>query len=288
VAEELNFRRAAERLHMAQPPLTTAIQRLEQELCATLIERTNRVSRLTEAGRLFLEEARRTVAQAEQAVRVAQRAGAGLTGLLRVTFVPAASGRILPPILRAFRRQHPEVQLELREAMTAQQIVELQEDRADIGFVIPPLRDAAGLSHTVIARNQMVAALPQGHRLARGKSVMLADLAREPWVMFPARRAPGLHQHFMAACAQAGFVPNVEQEALQMDTIVSLVSGGMGVAMVTQLIATPNRRGVVFRPLAGAGTPVEYELAIAHARTSPAVEAFGAMVRGRVDWGTGV
>ncbi len=286
VAEELNFRRAAERLHMAQPPLTTAIQRLEQELGAALIERGNRVSRLTEAGRLFLVEARRTVAQAEQAVRVAQRAGAGLTGLLRITFVPTASRAMLPLILRHFRAQHPEVQLELREMMTAAQIVELREDRADVGFVIPPLRDAAGIRTDVLARNRMVAALPQGHRLARGKAVVLADLAREPWVMFPARRSPGLHQHFLTACAQAGFVPDIEQEALQMETIVSLVAGGMGVAMVTELIATPSRAGVVFRPLAGPGTPVEYELAIAYGRGSPALEAFAAMVADRADWAT--
>ena len=110
VAEELSFRRAADRLHMAQPPLTVTIKQIEEELGTLLIERTNRIARLTPAGRVFLEECKRTVIQAERAVAAARRAGAALSGALRVTFVASAAREILPPILRAFREQYPEVE----------------------------------------------------------------------------------------------------------------------------------------------------------------------------------
>src|SRR3984885_13887713 len=159
VAEELRSRRAADRLHMAQPPLTVAIKQIEEEVGTLLIERTNRIERLTPAGLVFLGECRRTVMQAGRAIAAARRAGAGLSGALRVTFVASAAREILPAILRAFREQYPDVELTLTEAMTAQQIARIQANEADGGFVIPPLRDADGLSVDVVARNQMVAAI---------------------------------------------------------------------------------------------------------------------------------
>jgi DNA-binding transcriptional LysR family regulator len=284
VAEELSFRRAADRLHMAQPPLTVAIKQIEEELGTLLIERSNRIERLTPAGLVFLEECKRTVAQAERAIVAARRAGAGLSGALRVTFVASAAREILPAILRAFREQYPEVELTLMEAMTAHQIAKLRADEADVGFVIPPLRDADGLSIEVLTKNQMVAALPENHPLAQHQSIALADLASEPWIIFPARQGPGLHERVLAACALAGFVPRVGQEASQMDTIASLVAGGMGVGLVTRIIATANRPGVVFRDLTGLGTPVEYELAIAYGRSTPLLDAFTAVIRSRTNW----
>jgi DNA-binding transcriptional LysR family regulator len=284
VAEELSFRRAADRLHMAQPPLTVTIKQIEEELGTLLIERTNRIARLTPAGRVFLEECKRTVVQAERAIVAARRAGAGLNGALRVTFVASAAREILPAILRAFRAQYPDVELMLTEAMTAQQVTKIQTDDADVGFVIPPLRYADGLSVEVLAKNQMVAALPENHPLAQLQSITLSDLASEDWIIFPARQGPGLHERVLTACAQAGFVPRVGQQASQMDTIASLVAGGMGVGLVTRIIATANRPGVVFRDLTGIGTPVEYELAIAYGRSTPLVDAFLAVIRSRANW----
>ena len=269
---------------MAQPPLTVTIRQIEEELGTLLIERTNRIARLTPAGRVFLEECKRTVIQAERAIVAARRAGAGLNGALRVTFVASAAREILPPILLAFREQYPEVELMLTEAMTAQQVAKIQTDDADVGFVIPPLRDADGLSVEGLAKNQMVAALPENHPLAQLQSISLSDLASEDWILFPERQGPGLHERVLTACAQAGFVPRVGQQASQMDTIASLVAGGMGVGLVTRIIATANRPGVVFRDLAGIGTPVEYELAIAHGRSTPLVDAFMAVIRSRANW----
>jgi DNA-binding transcriptional LysR family regulator len=201
-----------------------------------------------------------------------------------VTFVASAAREILPPILRAFREQYPEVELMLTEGMTAHQIAKLHTGEADVGFVIPPLRDADGLSVEVLAKNQMVAALPESHPLAKFQSISLSDLASEPWILFPARQGPGLHERVLTACAQAGFVPRVGQEASQMDTIASLVAGGMGVGLVTRIIATASRPGVVFRDLMGPGAPVDYELAIAYGRSTPLLDAFTAVIRSRANW----
>ena len=277
VAEELSFRRAAQRLHMAQPPLTAAIRKIESELGTTLIERTNRVGRLTEAGRVFLDEARRAVTQAERAVRAAQRAGKGLSGSLRVMFVPSAANDLLPRILRAFRDQHSSIELDLIEATTGQQVAALLEDRADLGFVMPPVQADGSIRVHLLYRSQLVAALPHGHRLAQSKSVSLSALAHEPWILFPSRHGPGLHGRIIAACAQAGFVPQVTHEARQMDTIASFVAGGMGVALVPKSMAALGRRGVVFRRLVGVGTPVDYELAIAYRQPNPVLDAFAAV-----------
>ncbi|XSC47512.1 LysR family transcriptional regulator [Bradyrhizobium sp. RDT10] len=274
VAEELSFRRAAERLNMAQPPLTTTIKRIEDEVGTTLIERTNRIGRLTEAGRVFLEEARKTVNQAERAMLAAKRAGAGLTGTLRITFVASAAREILPSILLRFREHYPAVKLELRESMTSQQIESLANDESDLGFVIPPLQSSVKLSVEVVARNRLVAALPEGHPLAKADRITLSDMSGESWILFSARQGPGLYQIIHTACAKAGFSPRIGQEAPQMDTIASLVAGGMGVALVSRALATGGRKGVAFRELAGPGTPVEFELAIAYVHASPVLDAF--------------
>jgi DNA-binding transcriptional LysR family regulator len=279
VAEELSFRRAAERLNMAQPPLTASIKRIEDEIGAVLIKRSNRIERLTEAGRVFLDEARKTVHQAEHAMLSAQRAGAGLTGTLRITFVASAAREILPSILLRFREHYPGVRLELREAMTAQQVSLLANGEIDLGFVIPPLPDQGHLNIELIARNRLVAALPDGHSLAAADHVALSDLADESWVLFAARQGPGLHRIIQAACAKAGFSPRIGQEAPQMDTIASLVAGGMGVALVSRALATGGRKGVAFRELTGPGTPVEYELAIAYGASTPVLAAFIAATR---------
>jgi DNA-binding transcriptional LysR family regulator len=279
VAEELSFRRAAERLNMAQPPLTATIKRIEDEVGAILIERTNRIERLTEAGRVFLDEARKTVSQAERAMLAAQRAGAGLTGTLRVTFVASAAREILPSILLRFREHYPAVKLELRESMTAQQLVSLANNESDLGFVIPPLQDGENLNIEIIARNRLVAALPEGHLLTKADQITLADMSQETWILFAARQGPGLHRIIHAACAKAGFSPHIGQEAPQMDTIANLVAGGMGVALVSRALATGGRKGVAFRELAGPGTPVEYELAVAYRHSSPVLDAFIAATR---------
>lgn len=278
VAEERSFRRAAVRLNMAQPPLTTAIRRIEEEVGAPLIERTNRITCLTQAGEVFLEEARRAVLQAERAVLAARRAANGLRGTLRVSFVPSAARDILPAFLRRFRDAHPDVELQLREQMTSQQVRAIHDGDADVGFVIPPVDDAEGLTIRALTRNEMIAALPEEHPLCRLGQVALSQLKEEAWVCFPAREGPGLHRRIREACSAAGFAPLILQEAQQMDTIINLVAGGMGVALVTEASATVERKGVVFCPLTGVGSPVTYELAVAYGRRSSVLDSFLAII----------
>lgn len=279
VAEELNFRRAAERLHMAQPPLTVAIKKIEEELGVVLLERSNRVTRLTAAGEVFLEESRRTLIQAEGAIRAAKRAGAGLVGSLRLTFVASASHDLLPRVLLAFREGHPEVEIELTEATSVQQVRALLDRRADIGFLIPPVRDAADLRIEILTEDRLVAVLSAQHPLAKRKILTLMDLAQQPWIMFPFQQGPGLHTRIMTACRKAGFAPDVKQEAIQMDTIVNLVACGIGVALVPSSLASTGRQGVSFLKLSGAGTPIGYARAMAYGQSSPVLDAFIKTVR---------
>jgi DNA-binding transcriptional LysR family regulator len=273
VAEELSFRRAAERLGMAQPPLTAAIRNIEEELGVLLIERTNRVTGLTNAGQVFLDEGRRAVAQAERALRATRRVGEGLIGSLRITFVASAANDFLPRVLRAFQEHHADVELELTEATTAQQATVLLEDRADIGILVPPVW-SDGLTFDVLVEDELVAVVPAEHPLSPHGSVPLSALADQPWVLFPAHQGRGLYSRIIMACAQAGFTPRVVQHALHMETIVGLVAGGIGVALVPRSLSIIGRRNAVFLHLTGAGAPIKYELAAAYRRHSPLLDAF--------------
>ncbi|MCA8033282.1 LysR family transcriptional regulator [Burkholderia arboris] len=282
VAETLGFRRAAERLHMAQPPLSAAIRKLEDELGVALLERDNRGSRLTPAGEAFLLEARRALEQAERAVAVARRAGAGLGGTLRLRFVDSTVNALLPLILRAFQQRHPDVDFQLEEGTTAEQMLALRQDRTDVGIVVLPVADAGDVHVEPLLRDRMVGALPDGHRLARRRRIALAELADEPWVMFAAHHGPGMHALIVTACAQAGFAPRVVQQPRQMQTTAGLVAGGIGVALMPRLFVPMQPRGITFCELKGAGSPLAYELAIAYRAPSPLVDALRESARNAV------
>jgi len=284
VAESMSFRRAAARLNMAQPPLTAAIRQLEDELGVRLFERTNRITALTAAGLVLRDEARRTIVQAERAITLTRRAAAGLSGSLRIGFVATGIRHIVPELIPRFRASHPDVSLELVEAPTARQVAALLEDRLDLGIVVLPLPGdiERHIATRIILRSELAAALPSRHVLARkaGTPLALADLAREPWILFPETEGPGLHQRIWSACAAAGFAPNVSQRAIQMDTIVGLVAAGLGVALVPRLNRSERADDVVFRPLTGAGVPVLYEVAVAWRRSdkSPVLAALLASI----------
>jgi len=280
VAELLSFRSAAERLNMAQPPLTVAIRKLEDEIGAPLLERTNRVVRLTDAGKVFLEEATKTLQQADWAVQASKRAAAGLTGRLRVSFVPHAARDLLPKILRAFRESHPDVELVLKESMTAQQVLALLNDEADVGFLIPPIRAKERMQRESLWRQSLVVALPEHHRFAECGTVPLGELADEAWVLFPSNNGQGLYENFRSACIACGFVPHIAQEALLMDTIVGLVSSGIGIGIVSRNFSSEKREGVVFRELVGVDGPIYYEICVAYARQAPVISGFLSVVRG--------
>lgn len=280
VTETMSFRRAAERLNMAQPPLTAAIRQMEDALGVRLLERTNRIVGLTEAGRVLREEARRTLAQAARAETLARRAGQGISGSLRISFVASAVRHLLPELVADFRRTHPDVLLELTEMPSARQVEALLDDRIDVGIVVLPLPAEAEkqIAVHVVAKKHYVAALPAHHALAAAptRPIPLAALAHEPWILFPAHEGPGLHAMILAACTEAGFTPQVAQRAVQMETILGLVAAELGVALVPDLFRTAGWERVVFRTLRGPGAPIDYYLALAWRKgdASAALAAF--------------
>jgi DNA-binding transcriptional LysR family regulator len=279
VVDSMSFRRAAERLNMAQPPLTAAIRQMENDLGVRLLVRNNRITGLTAAGQVLCDEARRTIAQAERTVLLTRRAGAGMVGSLRIGFVATAVRNFVPTLIKGFRETHPDVSLDLMEAPTARQVAALSQDRLDLGVVVLPIsaRVDPRIAIRTVLRSELVAALPGRHPLAAkpGSAVSLADLADEPWILFPADDGPGLHATILDACAVAGFTPRVVQRAVQMETTIGLVAAGLGVALVPRVFETAGWNDVVFRSLTGAGAPVRYELAFAWRSddSSPALAA---------------
>ena len=278
VAEELHFGRAAERLQMAQPPLSQQIRQLEKELGFELFRRTKRSVELTEAGAVFLREARRLLRQLEQAVELGRRTSRGETGKLVVGFVSSAAYNVLPPMLQAFRSRFGDIDLSLRELTTDQQVQRLREGRMDVGFMRPPVEDEA-FSQMTIFGEPLVVALPEHHALGRQAAIALGSLAGEPFILFPRPLAPGLYDQIISLCQQADFSPNVVQEAIQMQTIVSLVAAGMGVALVPASLQNLQRTGVIYRPVAEPTPKATIALVWRTHDTSPTVQRFLEVVR---------
>lgn len=258
VAEERSFLRAAQKLRMAQPPLSTQIKQLEEELGVLLFHRTNRGVLMTEAGELLLEEARRIIVQVDQTARVVRRVGQGEVGRLTIGFVPSASNETLPPILSLFRDRLPGVELFLREMRPDLIVQRLHDGQIDAGLLYLPLEDTS-LSVKCVSREPLVLALPEAHPLASRQRVELQALAEEPFVL-PARyqRMPGLYGQVTEACNQAGFTPNaVQKDVWLMQTIVGLVAGGMGVALLPASLQNLSRKGVVYKSVYGLSPSVE-------------------------------
>ena len=247
VAEELHFGRAAVRLHMAQPPLSQQIKALEQELGVLLLVRTTRKVELTPTGRLFLDEARLTIRQAERAVRVAIEAEQGIRGRLRVGFVTSASYSILPVVIRRFRKENPFIDLELVEQTPSQQLAALESRELDVGILRPPVEGCMTL--VPIVEEPLMVALPRDHRKAAQKAVDLKSLAAEAFVLFPRHHGPGIYDVIMKACHDAGFTPQVSYSPNQMQTILAYVAGGLGVSLVPQSLTGFHRGEIVYRPL---------------------------------------
>lgn len=277
VAEELNFSRAADRLHMAQPPLSQQIRQLESELGFSLFHRTKRRVQLTEAGQIFLVEVQQVLRQLEQAVEIGRQASRGDVGQLAIGFVSSTAYNILPPILQTFRRQVPGVVLELQELTTREQLQALAEGKLDIGFVRPPVEEP-GFESATIFQEPLIVALPEAHSLRTASTLSVRSLANELFIMFPRAIAPGLYDPIISLCRQAGFSPQVVQEAIQMQTIVSLVAAEMGVAIVPLSLQNLQRQGVVYK-LLQEPTPMVEVTVVWRTEPAPTVQRFLQVVR---------
>lgn len=261
VAEELNFTRAAERLHIAQPPLSQQIQALEAELKVQLFERKKRPLQLTAAGQVLLTEARLVFATVERAIISTKRASRGEIGRLVVGANSSIANSVLPDILRVFRSRFGDVELVLRELTSFQQIQELRSAPGgsaslsrviDVGFDRLPNENEneSDLSFLPILQESLVIALPEQHPLADQLQIPLKALADEPFVLPPPDLVPSYSQ-IINLCQQVGFTPKVVQQATWMITVLSLVAGGVGVALLPANAQNLVRKGVVYREIQG-------------------------------------
>ncbi|KFF44566.1 MULTISPECIES: LysR family transcriptional regulator [Pseudomonas] len=251
VAEELHFGRAAQVLGISQPPLSQQIQALEQEVGARLFERTNRRVELSEAGRLFLQEARLVLAQVDKAADVARRAQLGELGELKIGFTSSAPfNSSIPQAIFAFRQAFPAVHLNLQEMSSTEVAESLVDESIQVGLMRPlPLPDS--LSVVELMREPLVAVLSAGHPLVEGseRGLHLAQLAQEPFVFFPRTYGSGLYAQLLNLARDAGFSPHFAQEAGEAMTIIGLVAAGLGVSVLPASYQRIRIDGVVYRTL---------------------------------------
>src|SRR3954470_7742216 len=278
LAERLHFGRAAEALHISQPPLSRAIRGLEARLGVTLFARTRRRVELTPEGTRLVEDTRRLLSQLEHSVRGLRAMASGEEGRLRIGFVSLADYGVLPGLLKAYKAARPRVPFALREMLSPDQAVALAAEELDFGLLLPPVAGADGLDHLVVQRERFVIALPARHRLARGRGRLpVSQLAAEPLVMVPRDIAPGLYDIVAGLAAHAGISLNVAQEAIQMQTVVSLVSSGLGAAIVPASVANLGRRGVAYREIADPHPRLDVWLAWRRGTMSAAQREFVAL-----------
>jgi DNA-binding transcriptional LysR family regulator len=280
VAEELHFGRAAGRLHMTQPPLSQAIAALEDGLGTALFLRNRRTVALTPAGSALLPEARRILSEAALLPDLARRAASGEAGRLALAFITSADYSVLPPFLRRYSERYPGVQLSLQEATSDVQVDELLRGRVDAGLLIPPLPDRARaeLDYMKVLDEPLILCAPAG-LLRRKGPVALRNLPPLPLIIFPREISPALHDAILSCFRAAGITPAIGQQAIQMQTIVSLVSAGMGLALVPQSVSNLMRPGVEYRALADATPLVETGIAWRRDNSSPVLKGFLELLR---------
>jgi DNA-binding transcriptional LysR family regulator len=286
LAEELHFGRAAARMNMTQPPLTQAIANLERQLGVRLFDRTKRSVELTAAGHALVPQARELLIRAQAMPAHARAAAHGETGRLRVAFVSTVGFGLLPHWVRAFRLAYPQVELELIEATGDVQMRSLERGDIDAGFMLhSPGFAPAGLQHLRIVREPLVVALPDQHELAAARTLSMARVLEQPLVIFPRRILPSLHDAIFGMYHAAGREPLIAQEAIQMQTIVNLVSAGLGLAWVPDSVRQFQRSGVIYRQSAGKSVQAvpgcETSL-VWPAAIHPTLERFIEFARGRL------
>lgn len=273
VAEELHMSRAAQRLHISQPPLSQQISALEEEIGTPLFDRVGRGIRLNAAGSAFLEHARRTLAMAEQGIAVARQVGRGQSGSLSVGYVSSLTYTYLPRILERFQIDYPDVRLELREMSVVGQVRALEERSLQLGLLRSPLQSSFLVLHPLLSE-PFIVALPAQHRLAARRSIPVADLRDEPFIMFPRYLGGMFYSQVWSLCRKRGFEPRVVQEVTQTHAAVGLVSAGLGVALVPASTRALKIDGVTFRAIDDTDITTEIAVATAEDNRSPIVRNF--------------
>ncbi|MBT9507022.1 LysR family transcriptional regulator [Rhodoferax sp.] len=278
LAETGNFHKAAERMHMAQPPLSVSMRKLEDELGGPLFLRHPTGARLTAAGQAMLADARRTIFHAQQCQQAVAAALHGEGGVLRVGFIGSATYSLLPRLIPSFRRRFPKIELELAESTTAMILTRLAAHSLDLGLVRFPVLHPGSFSFTPLEQDEFVLAVPADSAWGRLSTVALSEAAGEPFIMYAESTVPNLFAVAMLRCQQSGFSPRVTQEAVQVQTIVSLVESGLGLALVPGVARRYVNRGVKFLRLSD--NPIQSHISIALAalndNLNPLVNSFTA------------
>lgn len=278
VARELNFSRAAEKLHIAQPPLSRQIRQLEDELGAQLIDRGARPLRLTPAGQFFYVQAQQLIERLAEVQAATTRIASGRRAWFGIGFVPSTLYGALPEVIRRFREASAGLEVGLSEMTTLQQIDALKAGRIDVGFGRLRLEDPR-IEGEIVGEEPVVAALPAGHRLARRRRVSLAMLAGEPLLVYPATPRPSYADQVLEMFRTRGLAPNVALEANEMQTAIGLVVAGIGYALVPQSVQGLHREGVVYLPLQDAGVSSPVIMNFRAADGSDLVAQFRELVR---------
>ncbi len=280
VAEEGNIGRAAARMNISQPPLTRQIQQLEAELGVTLFTRTPRGMELTEAGVLFLEEARNIRSVVEQATERTQRAGQGKLGRLDVAIFGSGILDIIPKLLLAYKGRYPDVKIVLHTMHKGEQIEALRQRRISVGFnrILQPTPD---ITAELVTTEELLLAVNARHPLAQIEVVPFALLADHPLVLFPTGTRPSFIDTAIGLCRSAGFIPKVSQEVGDAVTAVALVASGFGLCLVPESATVLALPGVVYRPLRGVPEPSRVDLSCIYRsdNKSPILEGFLEEVR---------
>jgi DNA-binding transcriptional LysR family regulator len=273
VAEELHFGRAAVRLHMAQSPLSQVIRRLEKEIGTPLFDRNTRTVSLTAAGHALLPHAYRVLEELDLAKQAAVASAGAVYGSLSIGFTGALNHRTLPPLTRAVRQRYPDVTLTLMgRVMTREGVEQVESGALDLSFVGLPL-EPTRLRTRLIGREPFGAVVPSDHRLAGEQQIDLAELAEDGFITTPARAGSALQDAAMRACVDAGFRPRIVQEITDPYMILTLVSAGVGVALMIESVAGILPSGAVYLPLRGEPTYMNHGLAWSPDNPSPVLRA---------------
>ena len=278
VAESLHFGQAAAKLHIAQPSLSHQIRQLEAELQTSLLRRTKRHVELTEAGRLFLDQARDIIARTDRAAIIARRMGRSDAHRLRVGFGYCMDQSCLAAVVAEFDVKHHPIQVEAKTLSVPLQLASLREGRLDVGFVRPPVSDPV-LNSELLISEALVIALPPKHRLASKPRVSLSALENEPFILVPRDAVPVFHDAVLKACRAAGFVPHVPHEADQLQLMIGMVAAGAGVALVPAAARRIRQYRLVYRPVHPSPDNLETAIAWRQDDASPMLAEFVSAAR---------
>lgn len=285
VAEELHFGRAAERLHISQPPLSQQIRQLEEELGAPLFKRTSRKVELTHEGEAFYQDALDILDRADLAVEHVQAVARGESGRLRVSFIGPAARSALPRLIREYKEQVPDVILELTIGASHEQLRKLRMGSIDAGFIRLFNQELDGLDYKMFSNDPYILVMPEGHHLTRFDRVPLSELVGEKMVFYPGKCQPGVHDRIMDTLTRLGGLPNIVQEVNSQDGKLAFVRCGMGVALVPAFTRNETRSGLVYRDIDGDLPSWDLIMVWRKGDVSPALKRFMAVVDKYVEEG---